>query len=171
MQNISNLQKLILLSLKKASATGYDISKQIQASNVLDAKHQTVYRDLRNLESKGLISHVKKTQSTKPDKKICSLTFKGNQAIDAFSTTTDINEISYKGEYTLMLAALNSSYFKELAERLAIKIFSLESSQPEITDDIEFTLQHRTTCLLRTELDFTKAALLTIKYEKKRLGM
>lgn len=167
----NNLQKLVLLHLDMKPQTGYEISKQIQAGNVSTGSHQRVYRELRNLEVKNLISHVVEPQVGKPDKNICSLTINGKNFVEQIRTTTDVNLQNYKGEYTLMLKALNSDYFIELAEQLAVKIFSLEHSQSSITDDIEFTLQHRETCLLRAELDFTKSALVTIKYEKKRLGM
>ena len=169
MFNLSNLQKLVLLYLSTKPHTGYEISKKIQAGTVLPANHQRVYRDLRILEDHGFVSHTVEPQDGKPDKKICSLTCNGQQAVDGIRTETSINAHDYRGEYTLMLKALNTGYFIALSEQLAVQIFDLSQSQSSITDDIEFTLQYRTTCLLRAELDFTKSALVAIKYEKKRL--
>ncbi|MEC6832983.1 PadR family transcriptional regulator [Photobacterium toruni] len=159
----SELQKAVLLFLTESSMTGYEICKELMATQVWTANHQQVYRELHLLNDKLCVEFEEIPQNGKPDKKLYSITDIGRSVVSKFSQSIDIKKTTYHSESTLMLKACNSNYFNALKEKLTLDIELLEIELPRIDDEIEYAILYRQLSMMRTERDYAKSALLTIK--------
>ncbi|MEM0978843.1 MAG: PadR family transcriptional regulator [Cyanobacteria bacterium P01_H01_bin.58] len=73
------LTHAILVALIDCPSSGYDLAKRFDGSVGFfwDASHQQIYRELAKLEDAGCITAQKIEQDTRPNKKLYSLTAKG----------------------------------------------------------------------------------------------
>lgn len=78
-----SLKHGILGLLSYGDMTGYDLSKYFnQSLNFFwQAQRSQIYRDLKNLAEKNLVTTEKVLQEGKPDKKVYSLTNKGEEKL------------------------------------------------------------------------------------------
>lgn len=78
-----SLKHGILGLLSYEDMTGYDLSKYFEQSLSFfwNAQKSQIYRDLKNLEKKDLVEYKVKHQEEKPDKKIYSITKKGQKEL------------------------------------------------------------------------------------------
>jgi DNA-binding PadR family transcriptional regulator len=78
-----SLKHVILVVLKKGSASGYEINQTFEGplGFFWDTSHQRVYRALAAMAKEGWVSYIKQQQNGKPDKKIYDITPPGEQAL------------------------------------------------------------------------------------------
>ena len=78
-----SLKHGILGLLSYEDMTGYDLSKYFEQSLSFfwNAQKSQIYRDLKDLEKKDLVEYKVKHQEDKPDKKIYSITKKGQKEL------------------------------------------------------------------------------------------
>lgn len=79
-----SLKHVLLMVLKKQSATGYGINKWFDGplGYFWDTSHQRVYRALAKLDEDGWVRFDVVPQQGKPDKKVYQITELGEQALD-----------------------------------------------------------------------------------------
>ena len=69
----------LLSMLVRKSCTGYELKELLEV--FWQAKHSQIYPLLANLEGEGLLTYERVEQSSKPDKKVYSITEKGRQVL------------------------------------------------------------------------------------------
>ena len=81
-----SLKHVLLMVLKKQSATGYGINKWFDGplGYFWDTSHQRVYRALAKLDEDGWVEFEVVPQQGKPDKKVYRITELGEQALDGW---------------------------------------------------------------------------------------
>jgi len=92
-----SLKHAILLMLEHEPSSGYDLLKQFRESlgYFWNAKHQQIYRQLKQLSDEKLITHVDTPQAHKPDKKVYRITTDGQSELYAWlSSPTQPNKIN-----------------------------------------------------------------------------
>ena len=84
-----SLKHVILVVLKKGQSTGYEINQTFAGPLGIywHTSHQAVYRALASLSNDGWVRFREKTQDGKPDKKIYSITPKGEKALNIWLCT------------------------------------------------------------------------------------
>lgn len=82
MLSTKNTLSLLCLALSVKPISGYDIFKQISAA----WSHQQVYRELKKLRSRGLVTYVSQTNDGKPDSKIYTITSEGHRQVEVLLT-------------------------------------------------------------------------------------
>ncbi|MCG3884131.1 PadR family transcriptional regulator [Photobacterium leiognathi] len=159
----SELQRTILLFLTEKDMTGYEMMKSLMSSRVWSSRHQQIYRELNALKAAGHVHFNLVAQEGKPDKKVYSLSDIGRCAVSMFSKQTDVKEIAYHSESTVMLKAGNPRYFLALKDKLTVDIEALELELPKIEDEIEYAIAYRQLSLMKAEYQYADAALVTIE--------
>lgn len=78
-----SLKHVILVVLKKGSASGYDINQTFEGPLGIywNTSHQRVYRALATLSKDGWVRFELHSQSGKPDKKVYDITPEGEQEL------------------------------------------------------------------------------------------
>ena len=78
-----SLKHVILVVLKKGSASGYEINQTFEGPLGIywSTSHQRDYRALAALSKEGWVSFESQTQSGKPDKKVYDITPEGEQQL------------------------------------------------------------------------------------------
>lgn len=81
-----SLKHVLLMVLKKQSATGYGIAKWFDGplGYFWDTSHQRVYRALAKLHEDGWVSFEVVPQDGRPDKKVYEITPLGEQVLDGW---------------------------------------------------------------------------------------
>ncbi|HAG93244.1 MAG: PadR family transcriptional regulator [Pseudomonadales bacterium] len=81
-----SLKHVLLMVLKKQSATGYGITKWFDGplGYFWDTSHQRVYRALAKLHEDGWVSFEVVPQHGRPDKKVYAITPLGEQILDGW---------------------------------------------------------------------------------------
>lgn len=83
-----SLQHALLATLLDGDATGYELAKRfdIGASNFWHAQRAQLYAELNRMEDKGLVSGQTVVQTTRPNKRVFSLTENGLEELRRFVT-------------------------------------------------------------------------------------
>lgn len=114
-----NLPTLLLACIKNNSqgCTGYDLTKKLtkELFFIWSASHQQVYRELNKLEEKRFIAGVVEPQDGKPDRKIYSITA--------------------KGELQLMAAGAECLTLPTIRDALSAKLFAADSVNDVVATD------------------------------------
>jgi DNA-binding PadR family transcriptional regulator len=78
-----SLRYALLGLLARESLTGYDLTKRFDSTVGFfwSAKHSQIYPELANLTSEGLVTFELITQTSKPNKKIYTITAEGRDAL------------------------------------------------------------------------------------------
>lgn len=78
-----SLRFALLGLLSRESMTGYDLTKQFDSTigNFWHAKHSQIYPELANLTKEGLLTYELVTQTSKPNKKVYTITEAGREAL------------------------------------------------------------------------------------------
>jgi DNA-binding PadR family transcriptional regulator len=78
-----SLSYAILASLTESRCSGYDLAKRFDTSVGFfwSATHQQIYKELRKLEELGWIEAEEVLQEGRPDKKVFSITHKGEESL------------------------------------------------------------------------------------------
>lgn len=78
------LSHAIMTALIEDEMSGYDLARAFDNSMGFfwHASHQQIYRELRKLSEKGLVTRRAEAQKGKPDRKLYALTQSGREALD-----------------------------------------------------------------------------------------
>lgn len=78
-----SLRSVILVALAEADHSGYEITKEFETvlGFFWNASHQQVYRELKKMDTDGLVQCRLEPQEGKPDRKVYSMTEEGRQAL------------------------------------------------------------------------------------------
>jgi DNA-binding PadR family transcriptional regulator len=84
-----SLRYALLGLLARESLTGYDLTKRFDTTVGFfwSAKHSQIYPELANLTQEGLVTFELVTQTSKPNKKIYTITEEGRAALRAWMDT------------------------------------------------------------------------------------
>jgi DNA-binding PadR family transcriptional regulator len=84
-----SLRYAILGLLVRESLTGYDLTKKFDTTIGFfwSAKHSQIYPELANLTTEGLVTFELVTQTSKPNKKVYTITDAGREALCAWMNT------------------------------------------------------------------------------------
>ena len=165
MKNIkfNDLQRIIIVLLNDSNKTGYDISKILkEETSAWDSSHQQIYRELKKLLKHSLVSVTEQYQAGKPDRRTYSLTDLGRIKLKDIQTDNQLDKIAYHDHSTVMLKALNSKYFIASIDNLIAAIEINSERLFEIESEIEYALIYRKISMMKAQLEYSKAALLTI---------
>ncbi|HEY9722183.1 MAG TPA: PadR family transcriptional regulator [Oscillatoriaceae cyanobacterium] len=91
-----SLRFALLSLLSRASMTGYDLTKQFDSTigNFWHAKHSQIYPELASLTKEGLLTYELVTQTSKPNKKVYTITDAGREALaNWMSEPADIRSV------------------------------------------------------------------------------
>ncbi|GAB4193155.1 MAG: PadR family transcriptional regulator [Roseiflexaceae bacterium] len=85
---MTTLGYALLGVLARGPASGYDLSRQLQApiGFFWRARHSQIYPELARLESQGHVTHEVVTQQDHPDKKVYTITAEGQAALRQWAT-------------------------------------------------------------------------------------
>jgi DNA-binding PadR family transcriptional regulator len=115
-----SLRHAILVTLLSGPASGYELSKRFDASTASfwPARRQQIYGELRALEADGLVSVEVVHQSGRPDRRDCSITDAGRQALASW-VHEPAAPSSVKDELLVKLAASELVDVEVLLEAVA----------------------------------------------------
>jgi DNA-binding PadR family transcriptional regulator len=84
-----SLRFALLGLLARDSLTGYDLTKRFDSTVGFfwSAKHSQIYPELANLTQEGLVTYELVTQTSKPNKKVYTITEEGRAALRAWVDT------------------------------------------------------------------------------------
>jgi len=84
------LKHAIIAALKDGEATGYELSKRfdISVANFWPATPQQIYRELDRLESDGMLDAKLVEQTSRPNKRLFSVTAAGHDELSEFIRAT-----------------------------------------------------------------------------------
>lgn len=84
-----SLRNAILGLLVRESLTGYDLTKKFDSTIGFfwSAKHSQIYPELANLTQEGLVTFELVTQTSKPNKKVYTITDAGREALNEWMHT------------------------------------------------------------------------------------
>ncbi|MDB5096260.1 MAG: Transcriptional regulator PadR-like family [Cyanobacteria bacterium RYN_339] len=84
-----SLRFALLGLLARESLTGYDLTKRFDSTVGFfwSAKHSQIYPELANLTQEGLVTYELVTQTSKPNKKVYTITEEGRAALRAWIDT------------------------------------------------------------------------------------
>ena len=113
------LSHAIMTALLDERMSGYELTKAFDTSLGFfwKASHQQIYKELRNLESAGLLESQEVPQAGKPDKVVYGLTDSGRDALDAW-VLEDSRVRDAKDDLFVKLYNLSESNAAHLREEL-----------------------------------------------------
>lgn len=128
----------LLSVLTRGNFSGYDMMRQIESLRA--AKHSQIYPLLAKMEKEGLVNFEIINQTSKPDKKVYSITEKGINALKNWINTPS-NEPPVRDELTMKIYSMwitdrdkaknlfinRISTYEDKLERYKIKIAKLEA--------------------------------------------
>ena len=105
-----SLPHAIMTALLEEQLTGYQLAKQFDVSLGFfwAASHQQIYKSLKDLQGKGLVSGLAVEQKGKPDKRVYALTEEGRSSLDAW--------------------ILGATKVKSAKDDLLVKLYNLENT-------------------------------------------
>lgn len=125
-----HMRTLCLGILSRADATGYEIKKMCEEgpfSHFLEASYGSIYPALSRLTEEGLVTCSQQAQERRPDKKVYSITAKGQEAF-AQALQEPPSHDKYRSEFLFVLTfadQLSSNYVSALVDE-KIKDFDSE---------------------------------------------
>lgn len=153
-----------LLANSKKPMSGYTMTKKL--SDIWQASHQQVYRDLNGLLKAGYIDFVCKPQDGKPDLKLYSLTERGIAAAVELATSDDftVTMAPYRHESVARYVSKNRAYFAKALIAIDERIKALLERQLKLNENADenenaiMSIEHEIT-MLRAEGSFARLAL------------
>src|SRR6266545_1471044 len=103
-----SLQHALLATLLDGDATGYELAKRfdIGASNFWHAQRAQLYAELTRMEADGLVSGETVVQTTRPNKRVFSLTEAGLAELRRFITEPS-DRIALKDDLLVKITAVD----------------------------------------------------------------
>jgi len=104
------LKHAVLAALTSEEGSGYELSKRFDASvaNFWPASQQQVYRELDRLENDGMVKARTVRQVKRPDKRVFSITARGNRELDEFVRATTKPTV-IRDDLLVKVASVNNS--------------------------------------------------------------
>ncbi len=102
------LKHAILAALQDGETTGYELSKRFDVSvaNFWPASPQQIYRELDRLESDGMLDARLVEQSSRPNKRLFSVTSKGHDELEEF-VRTSVRPTAIRDDLLVKVVALD----------------------------------------------------------------
>ncbi len=139
-----SLQHALLATLLDGDATGYELAKRfdIGASNIWHAQRAQLYAELTRMEADGLVSGETVVQTTRPNKRVFSLTEAGLAELRRFITEPS-DRIALKDDLLVKITAVDvadhDAALADIERRRASAIAQLARYE----DDVERMLHGR----------------------------
>jgi DNA-binding PadR family transcriptional regulator len=153
-----NLEFILLSQIEQRPMTGYDLTK---ATYYWTASHQQIYRALNWMEQGGYIVSEHIPQEGKPDKKVYTLTKKGERTLEGIrNADVEIRtpELNTRHDSVAWLHLRNPAYFDKELESLMASLKKWKEALAELEakiergDDVLLAKSSRLTLIRRIEM-------------------
>jgi DNA-binding PadR family transcriptional regulator len=126
-----SLRHALLVTLLDGDATGYELARRfdIAAANFWHAQRAQLYAELNRMEANGLVAAETVIQTTRPNKRVFSLTDTGMEEIRRYSAEPS-ERISLKDELLVKITAVDiadhNALLDDIARRRASSVAQLD---------------------------------------------
>lgn len=139
-----SLQHALLATLLDGDATGYELAKRfdIAASNFWHAQRAQLYAELNRMEDKGFVSGETVVQTTRPNKRVFSLTEDGLEELRRF-TTEPSDRSALKDDLLVKITAIDVADHDAVLADIERRRESAVAQLARYEDDVDRMLHGR----------------------------
>lgn len=154
--------------------TGYNICKLFSDWAIRKVTHQQVYKNLRDLDTQGIVEHVKKPTEGKPDRKCYKVTDYGKRVYADILLLEQPKTKIFRSQYASMYLAGNRQYFDTLLslldDELALIDLALEDDSNKDLGEFAKMNMRSNRLFKQAERDSAHMYLMSINQRNKAIG-